>query len=76
VHLFSDKVEDNRHFLTRGCNFLAHRQLLQGFSGTSQVLHHKNNIINLPDMSIPAGSQEVIVAFIFISKVHCITTIL
>jgi hypothetical protein len=47
---------------------MTHRQALQDFPNTSQVSLHKNNKINLPKEAVPAGSQEVTVAFNFISE--------
>jgi hypothetical protein len=44
---FTDNVERNCHFPAPGWTFMTHRQVLQGFPDTSQVLLHKNNKINL-----------------------------
>jgi hypothetical protein len=43
---FTDKIERNCHFQVPGWNCMTHRQALQGFPETSQVLLHKNNKIN------------------------------
>jgi hypothetical protein len=48
---------------------MTHRHALQGFSGTSQVSLDKNNKNQLTCIiTVPAGSQEVTVAFNFISE--------
>jgi hypothetical protein len=64
---FTDKFESNCHFPAPGWNCMTHGQALQ-VPDTSQVSLHKSNEINLPILAVPAGSREVIVAFIFISE--------
>lgn len=63
--MFSGKLEYNCHYWASSWNCVTRCQALQGFSPTTQVSLHENNKISIS--SVPVRSQEVIVAFQFIT---------